>query len=106
MITLGMETSCDETSVAIIEDGVIRSNIISSQIPVHRAYGGVVPEIASRKHLENVSSVLDESMREANVSYGDLNLIAVTRGPYRRTLGRRCRGQSHGTRTRHPRDRR
>lgn len=81
MITLGMETSCDETSVAIVEDGVIRSNIISSQIPVHRAYGGVVPEIASRKHLENVSSVLDEAMHEANVSYGDLDLIAVTRGP-------------------------
>lgn len=81
MITLGMETSCDETSVAIVEDGVIRSNVISSQIPVHRAYGGVVPEIASRKHLENVSSVLDEAMREANVSYGDLDLIAVTRGP-------------------------
>lgn len=81
MITMGIETSCDETSVAIVEDGVIRANIISSQISIHRAYGGVVPEIASRKHLENVSSVLDEAMREAKVEYKDLDLIAVTRGP-------------------------
>lgn len=82
MICLGIETSCDETSVSVIEDGQkIRCNLISSQIEIHRPYGGVVPEIASRKHLENLNVLLDEGLTEAGVTWKDIDLIAATRGP-------------------------
>ena len=81
-ITLGIETSCDETSVALIADGrEVLSNVISSQIEVHKVFGGVVPEIASRHHLDNMSSVYRQAMEEASVSLEDVNLIGVTCGP-------------------------
>lgn len=82
VFTLGIETSCDETSAAIIQDGrIICSNIIASQIPVHRRFGGVVPEIASRQHVEAIIPVVDEAMRQAGVEWADLSSIAVTQGP-------------------------
>jgi N6-L-threonylcarbamoyladenine synthase len=81
-ITLGIETSCDETSISIVADGrEVLSNIISSQIEIHKAYGGVVPEIASRHHLENINIVLDEALIEANISLKEIDLIGVTKGP-------------------------
>ena len=79
---LGIETSCDETAAAIVEDGVkILSNIIASQIDIHRKYGGVVPEIAGRKHLEALLPVIEEAMREANLTFNALEAIAVTHKP-------------------------
>ncbi len=80
-ITLGIESSCDETSVAVLAEEDVLSNIISSQIHIHSAYGGVVPEIASRHHLENINVVLDEALREAEVALDEVDLIAVTNGP-------------------------
>ena len=82
MLVLGIETSCDETAAAVVEGGrVIRSNIIASQVQTHAPYGGVVPEIASREHLDNINSVVDSSLAEAGVALSDLDGIAVTRGP-------------------------
>lgn len=81
MICLGIETSCDETSVAILENGKIRTNLISSQVEIHRPYGGVVPEIASRQHLENLNILLEEGLSEAGASWNDIDLVAATRGP-------------------------
>lgn len=82
MIGLSIESSCDETAVAIIEDGRrVLSNIISTQIEIHKEFGGVVPEIASRKHLTNISYVVDEAIKEANISFSDLDYIGVTYGP-------------------------
>ncbi|MBM7866137.1 tRNA (adenosine(37)-N6)-threonylcarbamoyltransferase complex transferase subunit TsaD [Heliobacterium gestii] len=79
---LGLETSCDETSASVLQDGrVILSNVISSQVPTHQRYGGVVPEIASRKHMENITVVVDEALREAGVTWSDLTAVAVTSGP-------------------------
>lgn len=79
---LAIETSCDETSAAVVKDGVqILSNIISSQIPAHQKFGGVVPEIASRKHLENITPVIQEALDEAGMATSDLDAIAVTYGP-------------------------
>lgn len=79
---LGIETSCDETSAAVIVDGVeIKSNIISSQIEFHQKFGGVVPEVASRKHLETVNHVIAQALEEANTTYQDIDAIAVTYGP-------------------------
>lgn len=81
-LTLALETSCDETSAAVVADGrVILSNIISSQVPVHQKYGGVVPEIASRKHIENVIPVVDQALRDAGVTFNDISAIGVTYGP-------------------------
>ena len=81
-LLLALETSCDETSAAVIEDGrIIRSNVISSQIDIHKLYGGVVPEIASRKHLENVLEVVELALTEAGVDKTDLDCLAVTYGP-------------------------
>jgi N6-L-threonylcarbamoyladenine synthase len=81
-VILGIETSCDETSAAVVADGkIILSNIISSQIPIHKKFGGVVPEIASRKHVEIVNSVIREAMEEAKIGFADLSAIAVTYGP-------------------------
>lgn len=80
--TLGIETSCDETSVAIINNGrEILSNTISSQIPTHQIFGGVVPEIASRLHLESINYIIEQSFKEANVRPDEIDLIAVTKGP-------------------------
>lgn len=82
MITLGIESSCDETSVAVVRDGrEVLSNEISSQIDIHRRFGGVVPEIASRRHVESISPVIDIAMETAEVSWNDIDLIAATRGP-------------------------
>ncbi|TDX50958.1 tRNA (adenosine(37)-N6)-threonylcarbamoyltransferase complex transferase subunit TsaD [Orenia marismortui] len=81
-LTLGIESSCDETSAAVIKDGKeVLSNIVASQIDWHRKFGGVVPEIASRKHVELINPVIQEALEEAGVSYSDLNLVAVTYGP-------------------------
>jgi N6-L-threonylcarbamoyladenine synthase len=79
---LGIETSCDETAAAVVADGrSIMSNVISSQIDVHRKYGGVVPEIASRKHVESILPVVVEAMDRAGVSADDIGGVAVTSGP-------------------------
>jgi N6-L-threonylcarbamoyladenine synthase len=82
MIVLGIETSCDETAAAVLEDGrVLRSSIIASQVDLHRIYGGVVPEIASRKHMEMIVPVIYEAMSAARITLQDVGGIAVTRGP-------------------------
>ena len=82
MLTLAIETSCDETACAVIKDGrEVLSNIISSQIDVHRKFGGVVPEIASRKHIEAINNIIQEALDEANCTFKDLDLIGVTQGP-------------------------
>ena len=81
-ITLGIETSCDETSVAVVADGrQVLSNIIDSQIDIHTEYGGVVPEIASRKHLENINKVIQKALDTAEIAVDDVDLIGVTYGP-------------------------
>ena len=82
MIGLSIESSCDETSVAVIQDGrKVLSNIVSTQIDIHKKFGGVVPEIASRKHLTNISYVVKEALDEAGVTLQDLEYIGVTHGP-------------------------
>ena len=82
IITLGIESSCDETSVGIVVNGKeILANVISSQIDIHKQYGGVVPEIASRKHLENINEVLEQALDEAKIKLEDVDVIGVTRGP-------------------------
>ncbi len=82
MLILGIETSCDETSVAVVKDGKkILSNKISSQIEIHKEYGGVVPEIASRHHIKNIAAVMQESLEEAGVGLDDMDYIAVTYAP-------------------------
>ncbi len=81
-IILGIETSCDETAVAIVKDGrEILANVIASQIESHKRFGGVVPEIASRHHVEQVTIVLEEAMEQANITFKDIDGIAVTEGP-------------------------
>jgi len=79
---LAIESSCDETAAAVVEDGrKVLSNVISSQIDLHTIYGGVVPEIASRKHIENINFVIKDALKEANVTFDDIDAIAVTYGP-------------------------
>lgn len=80
VIILGIESSCDDTSAAVIEDGVLKSNVIASQ-KVHELYGGVVPELASRAHQQNIVPVVSEAIRQAGISKEDLSAIAYTRGP-------------------------
>ena len=78
MLTLGIESSCDETSVAVVKDGrEILSNIISSQIEIHRLFGGVVPEIASRKHVSAILPVIDLALEEAKITMDDDNAFAA-----------------------------
>ena len=82
IITLGFESSCDETSVAVLKNGrEVLSNVINTQIPIHTQFGGVVPEIASRKHIENISNVTKEAIKEANITFDDVDIIACTYGP-------------------------
>ena len=82
MIVLGVETSCDETSVAVVKDGkTVLSNVVLSQIDIHKEYGGVVPEIASREHVKGVTLVFDQAIKKAGISYEDVDLVAVTEGP-------------------------
>ena len=77
---LGIESSCDDTSAAVVRDGILLSNVIASQ-SVHEEYGGVVPELASRAHQQNIVPVVDAAIRRAGISKGDLSAIAFTRGP-------------------------
>jgi N6-L-threonylcarbamoyladenine synthase len=82
VLVLGIETSCDETAAALVRDGrVILSSVISSQIELHKAFGGVVPELASRSHLEKIEQIVQEALASADVSYHDIEAIAVTQGP-------------------------
>jgi len=82
VLIMGMETSCDETAVSIVKNGTeILSNVVASQIESHKRFGGVVPEIASRHHVEQITLVIEEALRTADVSYDDLDAIAVTEGP-------------------------
>jgi N6-L-threonylcarbamoyladenine synthase len=78
---LGIETSCDETAVAVVEDGTIRSNLVSSQIDLHARFGGVVPELASRAHVEALSPLVGEALERAGCRFADLDGVAVTVGP-------------------------
>ncbi len=81
-LILGIESSCDETAAAVVKNGrEILSNVINSQIDLHKKYGGVVPEIASRKHIENIDAVVEEALSSANVTLSDIDAIAVTYGP-------------------------
>ena len=82
ILILGLESSCDETAAAVIKNGrTVLSNVISSQIDIHKEYGGVVPEIASRKHIERINTVIEEALKEAGVGLKDLDAIGVTYGP-------------------------
>ena len=82
VLILAIESSCDETAAAVVKNGrTVLSNIISSQIDLHKLYGGVVPEIASRKHIEKINQVIEEALHEANVTLDDLDAIGVTYGP-------------------------
>ena len=81
MLLLALETSCDETSAAVVRDGRVLSNIVSSQIKLHAEYGGVVPELATREHLKNLQPVIEAALREAGVKAGDLKALAATQGP-------------------------
>ena len=78
---LAIESSCDETAASVIDNGKLLSNIVSTQIDVHRKYGGVMPEIASRLQAENISIVIKEAMEVANTKFEELDAVAVTRGP-------------------------
>ncbi len=80
--TMGIETSCDDSSVAILKnDREVLVNLISSQIDIHALFGGVVPEIASRKHLEAINPLIEKALADTNLSYDDIDLISVTKGP-------------------------
>lgn len=82
MLVLGIESSCDETAAALVEDGrKILSSVITSQVRVHSPFGGVVPELASREHVDNIVVVVDECLKEASIDWSDLDAVAVTRGP-------------------------
>ena len=82
ILTLGIETSCDETSVSIVEDGRnVLCNVISSQIETHRKFGGVVPEVASRMHLESINNIIKEAFDQAKLNFSDIDTVGVTKGP-------------------------
>ncbi len=81
MKILAIESSCDETSIAIVEDRTVLSNVVSTQIEEHKIYGGVVPEIASRRHTEAISAVCDQALLEAGLTYSDIEAVAVTFAP-------------------------
>src|SRR5437868_2001252 len=88
MRILGIETSCDETAAAVVEetgDGnrpwTIRSNVIASQVAIHRQWGGVVPELASRQHIRDITGVVERAMDDAHASWRDVGAVAVTEGP-------------------------
>ena len=81
MLVLGIETSCDETAAAVLADGRLRSNVVASQADLHARYGGVVPELASRRHLERLWPVVDEALAEAAVTLQEIQGVAVTCGP-------------------------
>lgn len=82
MICLGIESSCDETAVSIVKDGrEVLANVISSQIDIHKEFGGVVPEIASRQHISHISYVVEKALKEAQMTFQDIDYIGVTYGP-------------------------
>ena len=82
MYILGIESSCDETSISIVKSGIEEiATVTSSQIDIHKNYGGVVPEIASRQHVKNITIVLEECFEKANMTMDDIDAIAVTYGP-------------------------
>src|SRR5213595_1209041 len=88
MRILGVETSCDETAAAVVEETgeaakpwAIRSNVIASQVPIHREWGGVVPELASRQHIRDICGVVERAMSEAQTTWQDIGAVAVTQGP-------------------------
>ncbi|MBU2252381.1 MAG: tRNA (adenosine(37)-N6)-threonylcarbamoyltransferase complex transferase subunit TsaD, partial [Proteobacteria bacterium] len=82
MVVLGIESSCDETAAAVVRDGrVMLSNVIASQVDVHAQYGGVVPEVASRKHIEAIAPVIVQALGDAQLTLAEIEGIAVTRGP-------------------------
>jgi len=81
MLTLGIETSCDETAAAVLQDEKVLSNVVSSQIDIHKKFGGVVPELASREHLKNLMPIIRQALASASVTLNDINLIAVTYTP-------------------------
>ena len=88
MRVLGIETSCDETSAAVVDETgdaarpwLMRSNVIASQVPIHREWGGVVPELASRQHIRDICRVVERALDEAGATWGDLGAVAVTQGP-------------------------
>ena len=82
MRVLGIETSCDETAVAVVEDGLkVLSNVLASQHEIHGRFGGVVPELASRAHLERLNPLIDDALEEAGTGWGEVEAVAVTRGP-------------------------
>lgn len=82
MRVLGIESSCDETAAAVVEDGYkLLSNVVRSQIDIHKVYGGVVPEVAARSHIEVIDPVIDEALTQANLSWDDIDAIAVTYAP-------------------------
>src|SRR5690606_18403413 len=81
MTLIAFETSCDETSVAIIRDGAVLANCVSSQIALHAEYGGVVPELATREHLKNLLPIARKALKEANTSIAEIDAVAATRGP-------------------------
>ena len=81
-LILAIESSCDETAASVVKNGrCVLSNIISSQIAIHTLYGGVVPEIASRKHIEKINQVVEAALKEADVTLDDIDAIGVTYGP-------------------------
>ena len=82
ILILAIESSCDETAAAVVKNGrQVLSNVISSQIDLHKLYGGVVPEIASRKHIEKINQVIEEALENAEVTLDDIDAIGVTYGP-------------------------
>ncbi len=82
MLILGIETSCDETSAAVVKNGnEVLSNIVSSQVEIHSRYGGIVPEVASRQHVLEIVPIVKKALKDANVSIGEINALAVTNGP-------------------------
>src|SRR6202047_4690466 len=79
---LGIESSCDETAAAVVSDGLqVLSNVVASQIEIHKKYGGVVPELASREHLRQIVPVVREALMQAGLEFGELDAIGVTHGP-------------------------
>lgn len=82
MLVLGIETSCDDTSAAILENGIkLRANVVSSQDQIHMLYGGIVPELASRAHIECIDLIIEQALKEAGITLNVIDLIAVTKGP-------------------------
>ena len=82
MKILGIETSCDETAAAIVENGIkVLSNVIASSVDLHKKTGGVVPEVAAREHIRQISPVIDQALEDASVSWSDIDAIAVTHAP-------------------------